>query len=118
MRRLVLASMLGLLLAAVPVGRAAAADNYVHDLGWGMAAIGTNLFYIPAKTLYAVGGGIVGTLGLGLTLGNLDAAQSIWSPTLGGTWVLSPEMMRGEKPILFTGETFESNRRRHDDDYR
>jgi hypothetical protein len=99
---------LGLLLGfAAPATGAAAAAPYVKDLGWGMAAIGTNIFYIPAKMLYATGGGIVGALALGLTLGNLEAAQHIWSPTVGGTWVLTPEMMRGQKPVLFSGESFE-----------
>lgn len=116
MRRTAVALFLGSLLAVAPVQRAAAEDNYLQEFGWGMAAIGTNLFYIPAKMLYAVGGGIVGTLGFGLTLGNLEAAHAIWSPTLGGTWILSPEMMRGKKPVLFSGETYEPRRHRIDDD--
>jgi len=86
---------------------AAAAPDYIADMGWGMAAIGSNLFYMPAKMLYAVGGGIVGGLGYCLTGGSLDVAQSIWSPSLGGTWILSPEMMRGKNPILFSGESYE-----------
>jgi len=88
---------------------AAAAPDYIADMGWGMAAIGSNLFYMPAKMLYAVGGGIVGGLGYGLTGGNLGVAQSIWSPSLGGTWILSPEMMNGKSPILFTGESYEAD---------
>lgn len=120
MRRTTLAACLGLLLVVVvaPAQRASATEPYIRDLGWGAAAIGTNFFYIPAKTLYAIGGGIVGTLGYGLTLGNLEAAHNIWGPTLGGTWVLSPEMMSGRRPILFSGESYEPrrDRMRGDDD--
>jgi len=108
MRRVLITLCLGLALAfAAPVSRAEAVPDYVKDFGWGMATLGTNIFYIPGKMLYATGGAIVGGLALGLTLGNLEAAQHIWSPTVGGTWVLTPEMMRGKKPILFSGESFE-----------
>lgn len=91
-----------------PVSNASATPRYLNEAGYGMAAIGTNLFYIPAKMLYGLGGGLVGALGYGLTVGNLDAAHNIWSPSLGGTWVLSQEMIAGEKPILFSGESYES----------
>ncbi len=113
MRRIVMVVCLGLALAcAGPAQPAAAAQPYVRDLGLGMAAIGTNFFYIPAKMIYATGGGIVGLLGYGLTLGNLEAAQNIWSPTVGGTWVVTPDMMSGQKPILFSGESYEPQRER------
>jgi hypothetical protein len=38
-----------------------------------------------------------------LTVGNLDTAESIWSPSLGGTYVVTPAMLRNEEPILFSG---------------
>ncbi len=100
-------SALGLALVLAMASPASAAPKYMGDLGWGMAAVGSNLFYIPAKMLYAVGGGIVGSLGYILTGGSLDTAQSIWSPSIGGTWVLSSDMMSGDRPILFSGESFE-----------
>ena len=108
MRRTVVAVLIGVVLAvATPVSRASAAEKYIEELGLGMAAIGSNLFYVPAKFIYAVGGGMVGSLGYALTGGNLKAAHNIWSPSLGGTWVLTPEMMGGTKPILFSGESYE-----------
>jgi hypothetical protein len=107
MVKLVAGLLMAVAIAVVPVSRAAAAPRYVNEAGYGMAAIGTNLFYIPAKMLYGVGGGLVGALGYGLTVGNLEAAHNIWSPSLGGTWVLSQEMIAGEKPILFSGESYE-----------
>lgn len=84
-----------------------AAERYVEELTWGMGAVGANLLYFPVKLLYATGGGLVGGLAFGLTGGNLEAAQNVWSPSLGGTWVLSPEMLRGKQPILFSGESYE-----------
>ncbi len=102
--------LVALLLLGLSARPAPAAEPYVEDLGWGMAAAASNVFYFPAKVLYASGGGLVGGLAYGLTGGNLEAAQNIWSPALGGTWVLSPDMLRGGKPILFSGESYEPRR--------
>ena len=75
MRRVVIAVVVGIVLAAN--GPVRGMDDELHDsepgpaasLGWGMAAIGTNLGYIPAKMLYALGGGLVGLMAWGLGLG-------------------------------------------------
>lgn len=107
MRKVIWTTMLGVLLATAAPRPAAAAPEYVRDFGLGMAAVGSNIFYIPGKMLYAIGGGIVGGLGYIFTAGNLDAAQNIWSPSVGGTWILTPEMMAGKQPILFSGESFD-----------
>ena len=107
MRKTLWVMALGALLAMAAPRPVAAAPEYVRDFGLGMAAIGSNIFYVPAKMLYAAGGCIVGTLGYALTAGNLDAAQNIWGPSVGGTWILTPEMMAGKQPILFTGESYE-----------
>jgi hypothetical protein len=76
-------------------------------LGWGMAAVGTNLVYMPAKMVYAVVGGFVGLLAWGVTLGNGDVALGILGPALGGTWVVTPEMLRGDQPLMPVGPSYE-----------
>ena len=111
MRGMVRTAVLAMLLAGATTRPAAAAPEYVRDFGLGMAAVGSNIFYIPAKMLYATGGMLVGTLGYAFTAGNLEAAQNIWSPSVGGTWILTPEMMAGKQPILFTGESFQPRER-------
>jgi hypothetical protein len=77
------------------------------SFGWGMGAVGTNLFYIPAKVLYAVGGSFVSLVAWGVSAGNSDVALGILQPALSGTWVVTPEMLRGEDPILFVGPSYE-----------
>lgn len=79
-------------------------------LGWGMAAVGTNIGYIPAKTIYALGGGLVALLAYGLTVGNGDTAQGILHPAFGGTWVVTPDMLQGKEPILFAGPSYEAQK--------
>ena len=119
MRRTFIAVLaVGLVLGTAPVRWALAQDelhsaaveepNPAVSLGWGMAAVGTNLGYIPAKIVYAVAGGLVGLLAWGVTLGNNDVALGILQPALAGTWVVTPEMLRGDQPIMFVGPSYEA----------
>ena len=85
-------------------GPARAAD-YGGQAGWGFAAVLANLLYIPAKLVYATLGGVTGGLGFVLTAGNRDVAEKIIAPSVGGTYVLTPDMLRGEQPIFFSGES-------------
>ncbi len=104
--------LVGLLVGAVG-GVASAREVSVQDdgvaaqLGWGLAAVGLNLGYIPAKLLYAAGGGVVGGLAWIFTAGSNDAANSVWYPSVGGTWVLTPDMVAGNNPVYFNGPSFE-----------
>jgi len=108
-----------LVLAAAPVQWALAQDdlhpaagaeepNPAASMGWGLAAVGTNLVYMPAKMVYAVAGGLVGLLAWGVTLGNSDVALGILQPALAGTWVVTPEMLRGDQPLMFVGPSYEA----------
>jgi len=125
MRRIVIAVLVvGLVLGATRVRELRAQDEHdtaLHaeqqrapedespaaSLGWGMAAVGTNIGYIPAKMLYALTGGLVGLLAWGVTLGNSDVALGVLQPALGGTWVVTPEMLRGDAPIMLVGASYE-----------
>jgi hypothetical protein len=79
-----------------------------ESLGWGMAAVGTNLVYIPVKIVWAISGSLTALLAWGFSAGNGDVALSVLQPSLGGTWVVTPEMMRGDDPILFIGPSYEA----------
>jgi hypothetical protein len=72
-------------------------------VGVGAGAVVTNLVYVPAKLVYGILGGIAGGAGYALTGGNKQVANSIWRSSLGGDYVLTPEMMTGKKPIYFSG---------------
>jgi len=93
--------------AAAKQTAAPRSDTYVSQFGWGLGALGTNMFYVPVKLLYATAGGVTGALAFVLTAGRADAAHRVWSPSLGGTYVLTPGMLRGEEPIFFSGESYE-----------
>ncbi len=113
MRRFVLVVVAALMLSASGVRSAHAAENPnpAAAFGWGMAAVGTNLGYIPAKLLYALGGGLVGLIAWGVSAGNSDVALGILQPALTGTWVVTPEMLCCAEPILFVGPSYEPHDR-------
>ena len=85
----------------------ARAEEYPETAGWGALAVLANVGYMPVKTIYALMGGLTGGLAYVCTAGNLDTATDIWEMSLGGTYVLTPSMIRGETPILFAGGTAE-----------
>ena len=102
--------LIGVLLMVLSFGpstsTAHAAERYQEDFGWGLAAAGTDIFYVPAKVIYAALGGMVGGMVCAWTAGNMEGAHRVWSATLGGTYVVTPAMLRGEESILFVGETY------------
>ena len=102
MNRVILALVL---LASVYGQPVLAKDSYGSQAGWGAAALFANLVYMPAKLVYATLGGITGALAYPITVGNTEVVESIWSPSLGGTYVLTPRMLRGDERIYFSGES-------------
>ena len=72
--------------------------------GYGAGSIVTNVLYIPAKR-YALFGGLVGGGAWCLTGGNTQTANTIWRSSLGGDYVVTPDMLAGKEPIHFSGPT-------------
>ena len=59
--------------------------------------------YGAAKVLYAVSGGVVGSLAWVMTGGNTDIAKAIWSPTMTGHYIVQPQNLTGDQPLRFVG---------------
>jgi hypothetical protein len=90
---------------------APAEESYGAQVGWGTLAMGANLLYMPAKLVYVLLGGMTGGLAYLMTFGDEDAARLVWSPSLGGTYVITPAMVRGHESILYSGESYERGER-------
>ncbi|HEY6395805.1 MAG TPA: hypothetical protein VIX12_10350 [Candidatus Binataceae bacterium] len=73
--------------------------------GYGAGALFGNVLYIPGKLVYALLGGLVGGGAWLLTGGNTQTANTIWRSSLGGDYVLTPDMVAGNQPIHFSGPT-------------
>ena len=76
---------------------------YLEDAGWGALTVLTNAIYMPAKLVYATLGGLTGGLAFALTGGDTQTAETVWVTTMGGTYVVTPNMLRGEEAIAFSG---------------
>ena len=83
------------------------ADNNVNwpGAGYGAGALLCNVLYIPAKLVYALLGGLVGGGTYLITAGNMQAANTVWRSSLGGDYVVTPQMLAGEQPLNFSGPT-------------
>src|SRR5262245_51473601 len=100
MGRTVMAAVV--LAAGLGSARPARAE-FLEDAGWGMLTVLSNVVYMPAKVVYATVGGLTGGLAFALTGGSLDTAETVWVTAMGGTYAVTPAMLRGEETIAFAG---------------
>lgn len=73
-------------------------------VGTGFSTAVGNLFYIPAKIAYGTLGGLAGGAAYVFTRGDHHVAHEIWRNSLGGDYVLTPTMLKGQEPIHFVGD--------------
>jgi len=71
--------------------------------GMQVAAGFSTLLYFPLKAAFAICGGVVGGLAYAFSGGNEHAAKSIWTTSLYGTYILTPDHLQGNRPIRFLG---------------
>jgi hypothetical protein len=76
--------------------------DFLEDAGMGTATVLANVVYMPTKLVYAALGGITGSFAYVLTGANSEVAERVWTPSLGGNYVLVPEQLRGNQPIYFS----------------
>ena len=68
------------------------------------------ILYFPFKLAFAIGGGVVGGLAYGFSGGSEQTAKNIWIPSMYGTYIITPDHLKGDKPIRFLGVPAESTR--------
>ena len=100
LREGILASLVATMLLT---GASSAQADYLSDAGMGVLTAGSNVLYMPAKLGYAVLGGVTGGLAYVLTGANYRVAEDIWTPSLGGDYVLTVDHLQGQKFIYFSG---------------
>jgi hypothetical protein len=107
-RKVVLIGLMVSILSRVSVAEAKD-THYWGDAGWGVLAVLANIPYVPAKLLYAGVGTLTGGLAYLLTVGDTDTAQKVWSPSVGGSYVITPAMLHGDEPVLFNGPSYSND---------
>jgi hypothetical protein len=97
------AAMVGSLLAAATPARADEEVSGGKYTGLQLGALGCTMFYGPAKLVYAGLGSIVSGFSWALTGGNTEVAKSIFVASAYGDYIITPEHLKGERPIEFVG---------------
>ena len=69
----------------------------------------STLVYLPLKLAFAIGGGIIGGLTYAFSGGNEEAAKSVWTTSLYGTYLITPDHLQGNRPIRFLGVADSNN---------
>ena len=71
--------------------------------GLGAAAALSSLIYAPVKLVYAVGGLVVGGVAWAFTAGDSEVASQVFTRSLRGTYVITPDILTGEEELIFIG---------------
>lgn len=103
--------VLGLVLSAGAVSMAEPIDGPRESaqtqrpggVGAGVLSVVANLFYIPAKTVYAVSGGLVAGVAYAFSGGDADVVGPIVNASLRGDYVILPAHIRGQDKVDFVG---------------
>lgn len=98
--QLVVVVVLGTLLL---VPAAHAEDDEGHPAVVWVGTVATNVFYIPAKTVHAAFGGLIGGLAWLTTGLNPEVSQAVFDHTIFTSWYVSPEMLEGKEDLYFFG---------------
>jgi hypothetical protein len=78
-------------------------ESQSSEAGLGVASGLLTIVYLPFKLAYAIGGGIVGGFAYVLTGANMEAAKTVWEPSFYGTYVITPNHLKGNEPVRFFG---------------
>jgi hypothetical protein len=81
----------------------ARAENTWSNFGMGVGAVLSSCLYSPAKLIYATVGAVTGGLAYVLTVGNTEIACNIWDPSVRGTYIITPNMLKGKEEVQFVG---------------
>jgi hypothetical protein len=87
-----------------------AADSTPSGVGMQAGSALATILYFPFKAAFALGGGIVGGLAYAFSGGSEQTAKSIWIPSIYGTYIITPDHLKGDKPIRFLGVPSEPSR--------
>jgi hypothetical protein len=81
------------------------AEDLGNEAGLGAAAALSSLLYAPVKLVYALGGGLTAGLAWVFSAGDSDVVNPIIDASLRGDYVITPDHLRGQRPVEFIGRS-------------
>lgn len=100
----------GLALSLLVAGNARADASDSEGVGYGIGAALCSIVYGPAKIVYAILGSVVGAGAWAVTGGDSEVATPIFESALYGDYVVTPDVLRGERPLEFVGRPSDTSR--------
>jgi hypothetical protein len=107
MKRLVVGLAVAALLWPMSSGAEQPTSSTASEFGLALLTPLVNVVYFPVKLAVGVVGAALGGISGWATGGNERAAEGIWRPMTGGTYWITPGMMRGETQFMpLNGESY------------
>lgn len=78
-------------------------EEMKKEAGLGAVSAATSLVYGPVKLAYALGGGLVAGMAWAASGGDAEVAKPILDASMRGDYVVTPDILRGERNIQFVG---------------
>ena len=79
----------------------AAADSAAQDVAYGAGSVLGTAVYAPFKATFCILGGI--TSGFAFPFGGADTAGKVATAGCGGTWAITPGVLKGQEHVKFVG---------------
>ncbi len=105
--RLMIRSMVLVFTLTALAASPALADKPTKELKTGASVVLANVVYMPAKVLYAAGGGLVAGAAYLFSAGDKDVAKPILDAAIGGDYLVEPAHLSGDKQLVFFGQSQE-----------
>jgi hypothetical protein len=93
-----------LLVGGAAAGTAASVEEsqrHDHSATTYVGTVLANVFYFPAKVLFAAGGAVASGITYLATVGNRSTTAEVWNSTVGGDYVVTPDMVAGYESVRF-----------------
>ena len=88
-----------------------AKESTYRHFKYGMRSCLLSLIYSPVKVNIAVIGGVVGGLAYPLSGFNANVSKKIWSTSMGGTYLITEDILTGEEePELFFSKAIKTRK--------
>lgn len=88
-------------LAGATLVTPASAESAAQDVAYGTGSVFTTLVYAPVKATFCILGGI--TSGFTLPFAGPQTAEKVATRACGGTWAITPDVLKGKEPVRFVG---------------
>jgi len=101
MKRTASLVVLTVILAVAGVHGTAAADSTAEQVTYGAGSVLGTVVYAPFKATFCILGGI--TSGFTFPFAGADTAGRVAAAGCGGTWAITPDVLKGREPVKFVG---------------